>query len=52
VDRLSRYVVTQYIATQEGEKHFSWSRDWVFKGFVAVWRHFVEKLGVKRAIKV
>lgn len=51
VGRLSRYIVAQYITTQEGEKRFSWSRDWVFKGFVAVWRYFVEKLGVKRAVE-
>ena len=50
-ERLARYCVTQYVATQEGEKRFSWSWGWVFKGFVGVWREFVDELGLEQAIQ-
>lgn len=48
--RLSAYCISQYVASQKGEKHFSWSWGWCFRGFVWAWRMFMKYLGPKRAL--
>jgi hypothetical protein len=40
--RLTHYVITQYLEGQDAIVHCSWSWGWCFKGFVGVW-HFLWK---------
>ena len=40
--RLARYLIGQYFANQSSLKSYSCSKDWVFKGFVRVWRSLME----------
>lgn len=41
-DDVARYIVTQYVADQgTSYQRCSWSREWVCKGFVKAWQHYV-----------
>jgi hypothetical protein len=40
--RLTHYVITQYLEGQDAIVHCSWGWNWCFKGFVGVW-HFLWK---------
>ena len=44
VKRLTNYVISQYVINQEGGKRFSWSANWVFKGFVKFWKQLVKSV--------
>jgi hypothetical protein len=48
--RLARYLVGNYLCKQTFER-MSWSWNWVFWGFVSVWRKLIEELGYPKALE-
>ena len=48
--RLARYLISNYLVTQTFVR-MSWSWGWVFRGFVGVWKQFVQKYGYPKCIK-
>jgi len=48
--RLARYLISNYLVSQTFVR-MSWSWGWVFRGFVGMWKGFVQKFGYPLCIK-
>jgi hypothetical protein len=52
--QIARYVASQYVAKQEQGfntyQRMSWSWNWVFRGFVAIWEQLKADHGLRKAL--